>query len=60
MDELFETPYVVVIGDRDLEAGAFTVRNRDGEEVAGLSFATIVQRLAEENSSRALEQTIRA
>ena len=58
--QLFKTPYVVVIGDRDLEAGTFTVRNRDGEEIAGLSFATIVQRLAEENSSRALEQTIRA
>jgi threonyl-tRNA synthetase len=58
--QLFKTPYMVVVGDRDLEAGTFTVRNRNGEEVAGLAFATIVERLAAENASRALEQTIRA
>jgi threonyl-tRNA synthetase len=50
-------PYVVVVGDRDLDAGAFTVRNRSGEETTGVAFDRIVEALAEEARSRALEQT---
>ena len=52
-----KTPYVVVVGDRDLDAGTFTVRNRAGEETPGLSFDRIVEALAEEAQTRALEQT---
>ncbi len=58
--QLMKAPYVVVIGDRDLEAGTFTVRNRDGEEIAGMAFEDIAAALLEESSSRALGQTLKA
>ncbi len=56
--QLIKAPYTIVVGDRDLEAGTFTVRKRGGEEVAGLAFDTIVQTLLEESRTRALEQTL--
>jgi threonyl-tRNA synthetase len=56
--QLMKAPYVVVVGDRDLEAGTFTVRNRDGEELPGLAFDAIVSALLEESSSRALKQSL--
>ena len=52
-----KAPYVVVVGDRDLEAGTFTVRDRAGEEHAGVPFDRIVATLAEEARTRALEQS---
>jgi threonyl-tRNA synthetase len=58
--QLMKAPYVVVIGDRDLEAGTFTVRNREGEEIAGMAFDDIVRELLEESSSRGLHQTLKA
>jgi threonyl-tRNA synthetase len=58
--QLLKAPYVIVVGDRDLEAGTFTVRKRGGEEVAGRSFDTIVQTLLEESRTRALDQTLTA
>ncbi len=58
--QLMKAPYVVVIGDRDLEAGTFTVRNRDGEEIASMAFEDIAAALLEESSSRALGQTLKA
>jgi threonyl-tRNA synthetase len=58
--QLLKAPYVLVVGDRDLEAGTFTVRKRGGEEVAGLAFDTIVQTLREESRTRALDQILTA
>jgi threonyl-tRNA synthetase len=55
--QLLKTPYVIVVGDRDLEAGTFTVRNRAGVEVGGLRFDAVVTALADEVASRALSQT---
>ncbi len=43
--QLMKAPYVVVVGDRDLEAGTFTVRDRSGEEHAGVPFDRIVSTL---------------
>jgi len=56
--QLLKAPYVMVVGDRDLEAGTFTVRKRGGEEIPGLAFDHIVQALLEEARSRALEQSL--
>jgi threonyl-tRNA synthetase len=55
--QLLKAPYVVVVGDRDLEAGTFTVRDRSGEEHGGVPFDRIVSSLVEEARTRALEQT---
>jgi threonyl-tRNA synthetase len=55
--QLMKAPYMVVVGDRDLEAGTFTVRDRSGEEHAGVPFDRIVSTLAEEARTRALSQS---
>jgi len=58
--QLMKAPYVVVVGDRDLEAGTFTVRRRDGQEIPGMPFDSIVSALLDEAASRALTQTLAA
>ncbi|HET9671682.1 MAG TPA: His/Gly/Thr/Pro-type tRNA ligase C-terminal domain-containing protein, partial [Actinomycetota bacterium] len=55
--QLIKAPYVVVVGDRDLEAGTFTVRDRSGQEHAGVPFDRIVSTLVDEARARALEQS---
>jgi threonyl-tRNA synthetase len=55
--QLVKSPYVVVVGDRDLEAGTFTVRDRSGEEHPGVPFDRLVATLEEEARTRALAQS---
>jgi threonyl-tRNA synthetase len=55
--QLMKAPYVVVVGDRDLEAGTFTIRDRSGEEHASVAFDWIVSTLVEEARSRSLTQS---
>src|SRR5919201_2432430 len=55
--QLMKAPYVVVVGDRDIEAGTFTVRDRSGEEHAGVPSERIVRTLADEAGTRALAQS---
>jgi threonyl-tRNA synthetase len=56
--QLMKTPYMIVLGDRDLEAGTFTVRNRAGEEIQGLAFDDVVAALVAEAEERALDQRL--
>jgi threonyl-tRNA synthetase len=53
--QLMKTPYAVVVGDRDLEAGTFTVRRRGGDETPGVAFDRIVEALVAEAADRRLE-----
>jgi threonyl-tRNA synthetase len=55
--QLMKAPYTLVVGDRDIEAGTYTVRDRDGDETPGLAFDDIVAALTDEVRSRALTQT---
>ena len=55
--QLMKAPYVVVLGDRDLEAGTVTVRDRAGTETAGLRFDAVIEALVDEAGSRRLTQT---
>ncbi len=55
--QLEKAPYIVVVGDQEQEADAYTVRDRAGREVEGVTFDRLVDALVEEASSRALEQT---
>jgi threonyl-tRNA synthetase len=55
--QLMKAPYTLVVGDRDIEAGTYTVRDRDGNETPGLAFEDIVTALTDEFRSRALTQT---
>ncbi|MEO8424202.1 MAG: threonine--tRNA ligase [Actinomycetota bacterium] len=55
--QLAKAPYTLVVGDRDIEAGTFTVRDREGTEVPGLAFEDVIAALGEEARTRALEPT---
>ena len=55
--QLMKAPYTLVVGDRDLAAGTYTVRDREGNETPGLAYEAIVDALVDEARSRALEQT---
>jgi threonyl-tRNA synthetase len=52
-----KVPYTVVVGDRDLEAGTFTIRDRNGTETPGVPFDAIVAALSDEAGSRSLQPT---
>ena len=43
--QLMKAPYMLVIGDREIEAGTFTVRDRAGNETRGVTFGEVVPAL---------------
>jgi threonyl-tRNA synthetase len=55
--QLMKVPYTLVVGDQELETGAFTVRDRAGTEVRDVPFARVLELLGEEAASRRLVQT---
>jgi threonyl-tRNA synthetase len=55
--QLAKTPYVLVIGDMEIESGELTVRDREGTETRRVAFEAFAQALAEEASSRRLTQS---
>jgi len=55
--QLMKVPYTLVIGDKEIESGALTVRDRDGNEARGVAFEEFVRVLSAEAESRSLEQS---
>ena len=55
--QLMKAPYTLVIGDREIESGELTVRDREGNETPGIGVDAFASALAEEAMSRSLEQT---
>jgi threonyl-tRNA synthetase len=55
--QLMRAPYTIVVGDRDVEAGTYTVRDREGTETPGVGFEALLAALVEEVRTRALSQT---
>jgi threonyl-tRNA synthetase len=55
--QLMKAPYTLVVGDRDIEAGSYTVRDREGNETPGVPFEELVEALVAEASERRLTQT---
>ena len=53
--QLQKVPYVLVAGDKEIEAGTVSVRDRDGNEKRGVPFEAFVKRAGAESASRALE-----
>jgi len=45
-------PYMLVVGDRELETGAVAVRTRDGRDLGSHSLEAVAAGLAEESASR--------
>ncbi len=54
--QLMKAPYTLVIGDKEIEAGTFNVRDRSGAETKGVGFDDLVRALREEIETRSLEQ----
>jgi threonyl-tRNA synthetase len=46
--QLQKVPYMLVVGDREAEAGAAAVRRRSGEDLKAMPVEAIVERMAEE------------
>ncbi|MBI2239126.1 MAG: threonine--tRNA ligase [Actinobacteria bacterium] len=55
--QLMKAPYTLVIGDKEVESGELTVRDREGNEVKGVDVEAFVKALVEEAESRSLGQT---
>jgi threonyl-tRNA synthetase len=55
--QLAKAPYVLVIGDKEIESGELTVRDRDGVETKGVSFDDFAAALVDEAASKRLTQS---
>ena len=55
--QLAKAPYVLVIGDKEIESGELTVRDREGVETKGVPFDDFAAALVDEASSRRLSQS---
>ena len=55
--QLMKAPYTLVVGDRDIEAGSYTVRDREGNETPGVPFDALVDALVAEAAERRLAPT---
>jgi threonyl-tRNA synthetase len=51
----FQVPYMLVIGDQEIENNTVSLRKRDGSRVNGMAFADFVALLAERDKSRSPE-----
>ena len=55
--QLAKAPYTVVVGDRDLEAGTYTVRDRAGVEHTGTKLDELFAALGDEVATRSVTQS---
>ena len=49
---LQHVPYLLVVGDREMDAGACAVRTRDGEDLGTMSIDAFAERLGTEVANR--------
>ena len=55
--QLAKAPYVLVIGDKEIESGELTVRDREGVETKGVPFDDFAAALVDEAGSKRLSQS---
>ena len=55
--QLAKAPYVLVIGDKEIESGELTVRDREGVETRGVPFDDFAAALVDEAASKRLSQS---
>ena len=55
--QLAKAPYVLVIGDKEIESGELTVRDREGVETKGVPFDDFAAALVDEVGSKRLSQS---
>ena len=49
----FQVPYMLVIGDQEIENNTVSLRKRDGSQINDMAFADFAELLSEKDSSRA-------
>jgi threonyl-tRNA synthetase len=49
---LQRVPYLLVVGDREMETGSVAVRDREGLDLGSMSIEQLAQRLTAEAASR--------
>jgi threonyl-tRNA synthetase len=54
--QLMKAPYTLVVGDKEIESGRLTVRDRSGTETKGVDVQAFEDALLEEARTRSLEQ----
>ncbi len=47
-------PYLLVVGDREVEADSVAVRTRSGEDLGTVTVEQLIERILQENASRGL------
>jgi threonyl-tRNA synthetase len=55
--QLLKVPYTLVIGDREMEGGNITVRDRSGAEAKDVALDAFARALVEEAGTRSLQQS---
>ena len=55
--QLAKAPYVLVIGDKEIESGELTVRDREAVEIKGVPFDDFAAALVDEAASKRLSQS---
>jgi threonyl-tRNA synthetase len=50
--QLQKIPYMLVVGDREAEAGAAAVRLRNGENLGAQPVSDVIERITKENTER--------
>jgi threonyl-tRNA synthetase len=50
--QLRKVPYMLVVGDKEVEAGAVAVRLRSGENLGAIPVADVIARLLTETNAR--------
>jgi threonyl-tRNA synthetase len=53
--QLQKVPYMLVVGDREIDAGTVAVRNRDGKNMGAISVDAFVELLEEQEETKALD-----
>lgn len=53
--QMMRTNYMIVVGDKEIESGLLTIRNRDGEETKDVSLEEFISKISEERDSKARE-----
>ena len=53
--QLAKTPYMLVVGDRDVENQTVSVRLRTGEDLGAMSLADFIERLSDKVNTKALD-----
>ncbi|MEX0576735.1 His/Gly/Thr/Pro-type tRNA ligase C-terminal domain-containing protein, partial [Enterobacter hormaechei] len=53
---LRRVPYMLVCGDKEVEAGKVAVRTRRGKDLGSLDVSEVIEKLQQEIRSRSLQQ----